>query len=312
MSNDDPPLQKPTLPKFASYPKPEAEYQQIIQNPDIFYQKLQSFHDFCGTKFRVPTIGGNRLDLHRLFLEVTSRGGIDKVVKDRRWKEITGAFNFPSSITSASFVLRKYYLSLLYHFEQCYYFRKQQPQSSVADQTSNTPNGSSFAHAVNDNVPSNQFTVNTKLEDGSLITGTIDGKFDTGYLITVKMGSEDLKGVLYHAPMESSTIASPSFVTPPNALVRTRRRKHHSAFRDPGHPKRNRSGYTFFFEEQYHTLRPLYHGQERAISKRIGHLWNSLSESEKQVYQQKGLMDKERYKAEMEEYKSSHQQQAPS
>lgn len=40
-------------------------------------------------------------------------------------------FNFPSTITSASFVLRKYYLSLLYHFEQLYYFHKRVPSSST-------------------------------------------------------------------------------------------------------------------------------------------------------------------------------------
>lgn len=53
-----------------------------------------------------------------------------QVIKDRRWKEVTGAFNFPSTITSASFVLRRYYLSLLYHFEQVYYFRKEEPSIS--------------------------------------------------------------------------------------------------------------------------------------------------------------------------------------
>lgn len=55
-----------------------------------------------------------------------------QVIRDRRWKEITGAFRFPSSITSASFVLRKYYLSLLYHFEQVYYFRREEPSVSAA------------------------------------------------------------------------------------------------------------------------------------------------------------------------------------
>lgn len=34
-------------------------------------------------------------------------------------------FNFPTTITSASFVLRKYYMSLLYHFEQVYCFHKE-------------------------------------------------------------------------------------------------------------------------------------------------------------------------------------------
>lgn len=43
-----------------------------------------------------------------------------------------GAFKFPTTITSASFVLRKYYLSLLYDFEQVYYFRKQFSPLSTA------------------------------------------------------------------------------------------------------------------------------------------------------------------------------------
>jgi len=34
-------------------------------------------------------------------------------------------FNFKDTITSASFVVRKSYLSMLYHFEQVYYFGKQ-------------------------------------------------------------------------------------------------------------------------------------------------------------------------------------------
>ena len=29
--------------------------------------------------YRVPTTGGKALDLHRLFVEVTSRGGLEKV-----------------------------------------------------------------------------------------------------------------------------------------------------------------------------------------------------------------------------------------
>ncbi|KAF3642114.1 hypothetical protein FXO38_21285 [Capsicum annuum] len=31
-----------------------------------------------GTKFRIPVLGGNLLDLHRLFVEVTKRGGVEK------------------------------------------------------------------------------------------------------------------------------------------------------------------------------------------------------------------------------------------
>ncbi|KAL6543028.1 hypothetical protein OROHE_010548 [Orobanche hederae] len=306
MSNDDSPVVEKPISKYHSskYPKPEAEYQEIIQNPDFFLQKLQSFHVFYGSRFRVPTIGGNSLDLHRLFLEVTSRGGIQKVIKDRRWKEVTGAFNFPPTITSASFVLRRYYLSLLYHFEQVYYFRKEEPNISSPALTS--ADGSAVLHAVDDgDAASYQFIASPNLEEGSLVTGIINGKLDFGYLVTVNFGGENLKGVLYHtpeAPNASGTLTPSTSGEPSHHRTR---RKHQMAFRDPAHPKRNRSGYTFFFAEQYHRLRPLYHGQERAISKKIGQLWSRLTEAERRVYQDKGLRDKERYKAEMSEYKTS-------
>ncbi|GFQ00295.1 high mobility group b protein 10 [Phtheirospermum japonicum] len=302
MSND-PPLEKPISKYFSNYPKPEAEYQEIIQNPEVFLQKLQDFHVFYGTKFRIPTLGGNNLDLHRLFLEVTSRGGIEKVIKDRRWKEITAVFNFPSTITSASFVLRRYYLSLLYHFEQVYYFRKEEPTDPSS--ATRSANESPLPDDVDDGAASNQLKESLNLEDGSLVTGTIEGKFDFGYMVTVNFGGENLKGVLYHTP-EAPNASSVGLNGSGEPTHHRTRRKHQLAFRDPAHPKRNRSGYTFFFAEQYHRLRPLYYGQERTISKKIGHLWSRLTEAEKQVYQEKGLRDKERYKAEMSEYKTSH------
>lgn len=46
-----------------------------------------------------------------------------QIIRDRRWKEVTAVFNFPSTATNASFVLRKYYHSLLLHYEQIYYFK---------------------------------------------------------------------------------------------------------------------------------------------------------------------------------------------
>ena len=36
---------------------------------------------------------------------------------------MTAVFNFPSTATNASFVLRKYYASLLHHYEQIYFFK---------------------------------------------------------------------------------------------------------------------------------------------------------------------------------------------
>lgn len=66
------------------------------------------------------------LDMQTIFAEEYDLcyHGFSQVVRDRKWKEVVMVFNYPSTITSASFILRKYYQSLLYHFEQVYYLRK--------------------------------------------------------------------------------------------------------------------------------------------------------------------------------------------
>ncbi|XP_009587802.1 high mobility group B protein 10-like [Nicotiana tomentosiformis] len=288
-----------------SYPKPEAEYQQIVQNSQLFWNKLQQFSASLPTNFQIPLVAGTPLDLHRLFIEVTSRGGIEKVIRERKWGEVKGIFRFPSSVTSASFVLRKYYLSMLYHFEQVYYFRKEEPSVSVADLANRNVTDSAAEHANNDSAATNQCSVSYNLEAGSSLIGTIDAKFDYGYVITVNLGSENLSGVLYHTPALPHQSQRVNTSAKPSQRIRKRRKL---ALKDPSRPKSNRSGYNFFFAEHYARLKPSYQGQERAISKRIGLLWSRLTEAEKQVYQEKGVRDKARYKAEMLEYKSSHAQ----
>lgn len=113
---------------------------------------------------------------------------------------------------------------------------------------------------------------------GCVVTGTIDGKFDNGYLVTVNLGTDQLKGVLYHIPQHVSK-GSYSLAKP----TRRNRKRSRLALRDPSRPKSNRSGYNFFFAEHYARLKPSYYGQEKAISKNIGLLWSNLTEAEKQV-----------------------------
>ncbi|GAV74759.1 HMG_box domain-containing protein/ARID domain-containing protein [Cephalotus follicularis] len=285
-------------PSSSSYPPPTAKYEDVVQSADLFWETLKAFHKSFGNKFKIPTVGGTALDLHRLFVEVTCRGGLEKVVRDRKWKEVIVVFKFPTTITSASFVLRKYYLSLLYHFEQVYYFRKQVPSISVHDAL-----GGSLANESANLEEGTSDQGSFKLLVGSSVTGIIDGKFDNGYLVTVNLGSDQLKGVLYHTPHMPQVSQSCHTSTAPPHRHRKRSRL---ALRDPSRPKSNRSGYNFFFAEHYARLKPQYYGQEKVISKNIGHLWNNLTEAEKQVYQEKGLRDKERYRAEMSEYRCSY------
>ncbi|KAG7954065.1 hypothetical protein I3843_12G141300 [Carya illinoinensis] len=274
------------------YPSATASYEGVAQSSDLFCEKLKAFHQSFGTKFMVPTVGGKPLDLHRLFVEVTSRGGLENIIRDRKWKEVIVAFNFPTTVTSASFVLRKYYLSLLYHFEQVY-FHKQVSSTSEPDPVSR--HLVSESATLEEGATQNEFSATTRiLSLGCLVTGTIDGKFDNGYLVAVNLGTDKLKGVLYHIPQhvpkDSYFSANPT---------RGNQKRSKLALCDPSWPKSNRSGYNLFFAEHYARLKPLYHGQEKDIGKKIGFLWSNLTEAGKQVYQEKGLRDKERYRTEM-------------
>jgi hypothetical protein len=128
---------------------------------------------------------------------------------------------------------------------------------------------------------------------GTSVNGVIDGKFESGYLVTVMLGSEKLKGVLYLAPQNTeqqvpqnySVFASKNknSSTVPGIHRRRRRKKSEIKRRDPAHPKPNRSGYNFFFAEQHARLKPLHPGKDRDISRMIGELWNKLKEPEKSV-----------------------------
>ncbi|XP_029126221.1 high mobility group B protein 10 isoform X2 [Cajanus cajan] len=190
---------RPTTP----YPAPTAQYQDIVHDATLFWEKLQDFHGSFGTKFKVATIGGKSLDLHRLFVEVTTRGGIEKVIYDRNWKEVIQVFNFSDTITSASFMVRKSYLSMLYHFEQVYYFGRQGIPPPIPNLMIRGQSGHSYCSTSIPEVAA----VNDSPDQGSpveandvVVSGSIDEKFDGGYVVTMTLGSEQMKGVLFHVP----------------------------------------------------------------------------------------------------------------
>ncbi|XP_008813622.2 high mobility group B protein 15-like [Phoenix dactylifera] len=300
---------------YKPYPKPLAKYEEVIANPKLFRETLEKLHATLGTKFMVPTIGARELDLHQLFIEVTSRGGIEKVIADRRWKEVTAAFSFPSTATNASFVLRKYYMSLLHHYEQIYFFGSQ-GCSCPPTAPSHTPvTSGTSARSMEPMMPypETQAVAQKRRRRNGLssptntqVVGVIDGKFEGGYFVTVTVGLAKLKGVLYHTPEQIIAQVPQYSGVSYNSNVRgtrCRQRRKKLSKRDPAHPKPNRSGYNFFFAEQHARLKPLHPQKDREISKMIGDLWNNLTESEKAVYQERGLKDKERYRSEMAVYK---------
>ncbi|WCJ33199.1 HMG (high mobility group) box protein with ARID/BRIGHT DNA-binding domain [Euphorbia peplus] len=319
---------KEAMVNHVQYPAPLGRYEDVAANPKLFMETLEKLHAFMGTKFMIPIIGGRELDLHRLFVEVTSRGGFEKIIRERRWKEVTSIFNFPSTATNASFVLRKYYGCLLNHYEQLYYFKSRgsTPVSSVplqASLVSRIPSqvpvqpSLDYQAATIQQQKSNtaeQCGAKAEVSGSSQVIGVIDGKFESGYLVTVTIGTEKLKGVLYQAPdnqscqmlQNTNLSANNAGITNvvPGVQRRRRRKKNEIKRRDPAHPKPNRSGYNFFFAEQHARLKPLYPGKDREISRMIGELWNKLNVIEKSVYQEKAVKDKQRYQTEMEHYRA--------
>ncbi|CAF2269519.1 high mobility group B protein 10 [Brassica rapa] len=125
---------------------------------------------------------------------------------------------------------------------------------------------------------------------GSKIEGIIDGKFDKGYLVTINMGPQELTGVLYHSA--------------PSETPRRRKKKAKLCHVYSLRPKFPRSGYNFFFSEEYKRLKAANAEQEHYLAKEIGNNWRNLSPSDREVYQEKGAEDIERYKREMAVYKS--------
>ncbi|KAK9135794.1 hypothetical protein Syun_015124 [Stephania yunnanensis] len=143
------------------------------------------------------------------------------------------------------------------------------------------------------------------------VVGIIDGKFDCGYLVTVKVGSEVLHGVLYHPSAFNTSPSSSSVVlavrdqenidlSKSNTSKKKRRRRRQT---DPFRPKPNRSGYNFFFAEKHSKLKALYPNREKEFTKMIGESWGKLTPEERMVYQDIGVKDKERYRRELKEYK---------
>ncbi|KAF2548535.1 hypothetical protein F2Q70_00023509 [Brassica cretica] len=146
-----------------------VKYEDLVRNSDIFLVHLRALLGLLGNELKVPTVGGSTLDLHRLFVEVTSRGGIAKVIKDKRWREVIGVFKFPNTITSASFVLRRYYFKFLFQMEQVYYL--EQSASSMKS-----------AEEVMESLSPNLEEGTDEPQIGAVGDGVLDGKFESGYL----------------------------------------------------------------------------------------------------------------------------------
>lgn len=310
------------------YPSPLAEHEALLANHTYFCSLFNNFHAALGTRLTVPYIGGEELDLHLLYRQVTARGGLEQVIKDRRWKEIATALKIPSSIINYSFVLRKHYIDLLYHFEQVHYFGARgqlapPPGPLPAPRpTKSMDNGITYQLLVDPKQPTRKkknivdpaqlFGVDPGAYVAQTVTGAVDQRFDNGYLVTVVVGSEKLKGVLYHVPAENTV---QQYAMVPGLMSNvgcdalglevqvTKKRKERVPNTDPSAPRLSNNGYKFFYVEQCAKLKKTYAQTDRELVRTVNDLWNKLSDKEKMLYTERSQQDKKRYKTEMMAYK---------
>ncbi|CAD6186025.1 unnamed protein product [Caenorhabditis auriculariae] len=83
-------------------------------------------------------------------------------------------------------------------------------------------------------------------------------------------------------------------------------RKRKRAKKDPNAPKRALSAFFFFSQDR----RPAVQGQHPEwkvgqVAQELGRLWKTVPQEEKDMYERKAQMDKERYAEEMRDYKSA-------
>lgn len=76
------------------------------------------------SQIKIPQIGGQELNLFKLYRTVCRKGGGQTVSHNKLWKEIVDEFGLPSTCTSASFTLKNHYQKYLLGYEQRFFFGK--------------------------------------------------------------------------------------------------------------------------------------------------------------------------------------------
>ncbi|KAI8144081.1 hypothetical protein BJV82DRAFT_608252 [Fennellomyces sp. T-0311] len=84
-----------------------------------FIDELNQFHARKGTTLQAePILGGQKLDLLKIFKAVLEAGGFEQVTKKRSWKHIGDSFDFPSTCTNSAYILKGVYIRNLLGWEE--------------------------------------------------------------------------------------------------------------------------------------------------------------------------------------------------
>ncbi|KAG2374296.1 hypothetical protein C9374_010866 [Naegleria lovaniensis] len=101
-----------------------------VEERDKFLRDVNEFMEKRGTPIpydNLPQLGGRRLNVYKLWLQVWSRGGYEAVCENKQWTEVRDAYQVPKTCTSASYSLKMYYQKWLYSYEQVMKLGKADP-----------------------------------------------------------------------------------------------------------------------------------------------------------------------------------------
>ncbi|KAF9600462.1 hypothetical protein IFM89_009377 [Coptis chinensis] len=260
------------------YPPSVVSHEDVIEDCFLFMNTLQAFH--VGKKIKSPVVAGLPITWQHLYTEVTKQGGFDMV----EWNEFSREYysSFPPNPDVPN-ELKNHYKEILYEYEQVYFHRRSSPPLSQAALVelpglNKTPSDQESQHdglcitslliiiklpCLLNPVSSIVMLFSESEYMNKTVTGKVYGKFELGYLVTVKVGSETLKGTLF-TPVSFRNAASsaPESSTPP--------------------PKLPRTSYNYFFVDKCAELK-YQHYPSREIAKMTGEAWKKMSEEDKKV-----------------------------
>lgn len=113
-----------------------------------FLEKLSNYMTETGQNFAyIPIFDHKELDLWRLYKCVTARGGLQKVVDNKKWQEVIRDLGINKGRTDASYRLKTHYEKCLLPYEKAF-FKSQVTSSPPSDDNAATSSSYQNAHEI--------------------------------------------------------------------------------------------------------------------------------------------------------------------
>jgi len=102
----------------------DEEMIQQVDDEKTFSEKLYRFMAERGSPIeKIPIFDHKELNLYQLYKGVIARGGLETVIENKLWRQITNELSVDPERTDAGFRLRIHYLKFLYPYERKFYLR---------------------------------------------------------------------------------------------------------------------------------------------------------------------------------------------